>query len=120
MQRPLGICASQVRPHKAARMCSASLSALRSRRLTMPFVFQRKNTVRPGADICERLCKRHACDLQQCLAKLPVSAATARMDISKCDSFLQRYNTCCEAAKAGEAAAQKQAAGGTRDDVPPA
>jgi hypothetical protein len=85
----------------------------------MPFVFQRKNTKRPGADICERLCKRHACDLQQCLAKLPVSAATARMDISKCDSFLQRYNSCCEAAKAAEAAVAQQPAGGKSETVPP-
>ena len=86
----------------------------------MPFVYQRKNTARPGADVCERLCKRHACDLQACLARLPVSAATARMDISKCDSFLQRFNVCCEAAKAAEAAAQKPQQGGAREAVPPA
>ena len=82
-------------------------------------MYQRKNTTRPGADVCERACKRKACDLQACIAKLHVSAATARMDLSQCNSFLQRYNTCCEAAKgkAAEAAAQKQPAGGSQESV---
>jgi hypothetical protein len=79
----------------------------------MPFIYQRKNTAREGADVCERLCKRHACELQVCISKLPVSAATMRMDVTLCDSFLQRYNSCCDAAKAAEAAPLKPQQGGS-------
>jgi hypothetical protein len=85
----------------------------------MPFVYQRKNSARKGADVCEVKCKRHACDLQACIATLHVSASTARMDLSKCDIFLQKYNTCCDAAKAAEAAALKPA-GASLEAVPPA
>lgn len=60
------------------------------------FVYQRKNGVRDGADECERRCKRHACDLQQCVAKLPVAAHTHVMDLSPCNVFLDKYKTCCE------------------------
>jgi hypothetical protein len=41
------------------------------------------------------------------------------MDLSKCDIFLQKYNTCCDAAKAAEAAALKPA-GASLEAVPPA
>ena len=48
------------------------------------FVYQRKNVARKGADACEVACKRWACELQSCIATLPVSASTARMDVSVC------------------------------------
>ncbi len=68
------------------------------------FVYQRKNVVRAGADACEVKCKRHACDLQMCVAKLPVEKATARMDLGACQVFMEKWNTCCDAVKAAAAA----------------
>jgi hypothetical protein len=71
------------------------------------FVYQRKNAVRDGADFCERRCKRWACELQVCIARLPAATHTLRMDLSKCDVFLEKYNSCCAAVKA-ELGMQKQ------------
>lgn len=64
------------------------------------FVYQRKETVRDGADACERRCKRFACDLQVCVSKLPVEASTQKMDMARCEHHLAQYNRCCDAVKA--------------------
>lgn len=95
------------------------------------FVYQRKNVERKGADACEMACKRWACELQSCIATLPVAASTARMDVtvcqvrcqgsavvcggicskhSRCHSspifrtqvFMDKWNKCCDTIKAGE------------------
>jgi hypothetical protein len=68
------------------------------------FVYQRKNVERKGADACERACKRHACDMQQCIARLPVSAGTARMNVGVCNVYMDKWNKCCDAVKALQAA----------------
>jgi hypothetical protein len=73
------------------------------------FVYQRSNKVRAEADDCEKRCKRHSCDLQACIATLPVEAGTSRLPIERCDVFLQKYNTCCEAVKAAAAPSSQQA-----------
>ena len=64
------------------------------------FVYQRKETVRAGADECERRCKRFACDLQVCISKLPAAAATQKLDMARCEHHLEQYTRCCDAVKA--------------------
>ncbi len=81
------------------------------------FVYQRRNGVRPGADACEAACKRHACDLQQCLARLPVSAATARMDVNVCNVFMVKWDKCCDAVKAAAAARDAAATAATQPEA---
>ena len=72
-------------------------------------MYQRKNGVREGADECERRCKRWACELQTCIARLPAAAHTGVMDLSRCNVFLDKYNACCEHAK-GEATSKDNTA----------
>jgi hypothetical protein len=66
------------------------------------FVYQKKTTIREGADICEQKCKRLACEIQVCISRLPVSKSklsSSTIDHSKCQPDIDKYNRCCEAAK---------------------
>ena len=81
------------------------------------FVYQKKTTVRDGADVCERKCKRLACAIQVCLSRLPVNksrVAASTIDHAKCAADVYRYNKCCDAAKAAERDAE-----GSGDDATP-
>mmetsp|Transcript_63034 Transcript_63034/g.199501 ORF Transcript_63034/g.199501 Transcript_63034/m.199501 type:complete len:83 (-) Transcript_63034:62-310(-) len=66
------------------------------------FVYQRKNRVREGADICEIKCKKLACDIQSCFASI-VPSRSGVMAIEKCQFYQDRYNKCCENARRREA-----------------
>jgi hypothetical protein len=84
----------------------------------MAFVYQRKNVARPGADACETACKRHACNLQECLARLPVSASSMRMDHTKCAQYMERWNVCCDAVKAAAAGKAEGGSGAAPQQQP--
>lgn len=64
----------------------------------MPFVFQRSNKPRAGATACEVSCKRHACNLQECLARLPTTVGSV-MDTSRCQHHMAAWNKCCDNVK---------------------
>jgi len=61
----------------------------------MPFVYQRSSKTRDGADACEVSCKRHACNLQECIARLPTSVGSV-MDTSRCTHHMDAWNRCCD------------------------
>jgi hypothetical protein len=76
--------------------------------MPVSFVYQQKSrsTPREGADVCEIKCKRTACAIQKCLAKLPLSrssATNAGVDVSKCQYAVDAYDACCERVKRIEA-----------------
>lgn len=74
------------------------------------FVYQKRKTIREDADVCERKCKRLACEIQVCISRLPVSKSqlsASTVDHSRCQPDIDRYNRCCEAAK--KALAEQQA-----------
>jgi hypothetical protein len=93
-----------------------------------PFVYQQKNrAAREGAEVCEIYCKRAACSIQHCLARLvpnhqgqidqvrcpqstlysysPVTAAPRVPNPepsgflqAQCSFVIEKYNNCCQAA----------------------
>ena len=63
----------------------------------MVFVYQQSNKgPRPGADPCEHACKPMACQLQKCIATLPVSQATGVMQLDLCRHWQDKWTACCD------------------------
>lgn len=65
-----------------------------------PFVYQQKNrAARAGAEVCEIWCKRAACNIQHCLARL-VPNHQGQIDQAQCAFVIDKYAKCCDAAVA--------------------
>ena len=62
----------------------------------MVFVYQGSGKIqKEGADVCQRACKKFACDIQWCLSR-------NNYQQHKCENFVQKWNDCCEKAKKRE------------------
>ena len=67
----------------------------------MVFVYQGSGKIqKKGADVCQRVCKKLACDIQWCLSR-------SNYQQHKCENFVQKWNECCERAKEKERSGRK-------------
>lgn len=56
--------------------------------------------------MCEIKCKRHACAIQRCLSRLPVTksqTSSSTLNFGRCDDVKRLYDECCLKARALEA-----------------